>query len=249
MRTLILVFFLSVLFLSCKKKTQNTKEVDIISDSPHTASTAKSFSGMFTSDSYTIVQTKANIISGNNAQVFFSKEPVSGYDPSKVLPVGGVTLNEVALNFENSNSFYLSSSPHDLSKEIWQVSGSNEIPSFKYTSESNDPKWSGFSSIPDTIRLSAEFSFTLTGLSNMTRASMVLTGADNIPQSVQVYRELKKGDNFIVFTTTDLSVLMPSPNEGFVQIYAENTFALNFYGKDFQFKKCRAFSKYIIFAP
>ncbi|MDI1354972.1 MAG: hypothetical protein PSX36_08640 [bacterium] len=248
MRSYLLLICLSIFVWACKKK--ETPPPEPINSSAYTISNAKSFSGFFSSDSYTISQLNATGITGGHSGVIFSSEPVSNMEPSKALAVSSVSHNDLALTFDNAGyAQYRSSMSYDLGKERWQIEGANGIPSFLYSVEGNDPHWSGFSTLPDTIRLSGSFSFTLSGLSNITSATLFLSDGTNGGHGGQISKELKAGDNVVVFNATDLSELMPSPFAGFLSIYAENTYGLNFFGKDFQFKKYRAYSKYLILLP
>ncbi|MBP7810100.1 MAG: hypothetical protein KA163_12460 [Bacteroidia bacterium] len=249
MKNLILILILvGSLSFSCRKKEKEATPTTpaFVSDSPYTISTATVYSGIFTSSTNTTIITPTSSVINNGSIAFFSNTVVPSMDWGSSVTVSNISSNNNVLNYDPVNYYYVNSALVNLNNEVWQVQGSNGIPSFKYTSDNNAPDCTSFNSIPDSISLSAGFTININNVVNC------LPGASDISvgclSQFLINKPLNNGNNVITYTPAELSALTPD-NTGVAIILLEERKVVNIYGKDFQFVRVNRLVKSIKVKP
>jgi hypothetical protein len=245
--TLILILVSLVIFSCRKKEKEATPATQTpIPDSPYSISTATLYSGIFISQTNTTVSSPTNITVTNGSLAFFSDSLVPYRNTVSSITVTNVSDNNNALTFDPIYVCYMTNILASLKNEVWQVDGTNGIPSFKYTNDSNTPDCSSFNNIPDSISISAGYTFSINNVVNS------LSGASYISVGTVfqffIDKPLNNGNNIITYTTADLGGLTPN-SIGLASILLENRKVVTIYGTDFQFVRINRFSKAIKILP
>lgn len=249
--TAVLIFIL-LFYSSCKKK-EIPKPVPVNNPvvlSPYSASTSNLFSGFFTTVQWKSIKSGTIIASNFNATVFFYSTPINLPSGDPILKVNSIQLNNTIVNYDTTYLMYKTNQPTNFFSQLWQINGSNGIPSFNY-SNTNYPTCINFDVTPDSISKSNSLTININGVSGINTNNSTFVLFDGFDTSINIQRALNNGDNTLTFTPSELSIfnITTGGSFGTAFIFLENSQNLNFYGKDFQFTKQNQCSSPIKFVP
>jgi hypothetical protein len=247
-----LILIVNCAFYSCKKEgkpPQPPANPTPTPESPFTVSNATLYSGMFISASYTMAY-PTNTQTGSYTDAYFTDSVSYWSDPAISVQVKKLTLNEKEVAFYEPNRFYPADPPSNLKKEVWQVSGANSIPTFRHTSDNNEPNCSSFFNLPDSISVSQGLTIYVNDVVGVTEKEYgFLIEEITKDSTIHVSKPLNSVNNTITLSANELSVLTPGTTKARISINLTNTQILNFYGKDFRFTKARWYSKPLKIKP
>lgn len=250
MKVNIILVTISLALVCCKKKEETSSiqaqaNTGVIA-SPYTVSQATSFHGGFASTDFIQVN-GSSIQEGKYFFAYFSKEPTTASTLPLNVYAGDVRFNGTSMVFDPGTSSYRIPLLSNFTTETWEVTGANGIPAFNHRKRNDNPKWSYFTPIPNSISISKGFKMTVNGVENTTSGAIAISEMSGSSNG-QVTKELHPGDNIISFSPEELSVLHPT-DHGFVFINLENHRSLNFYGKDFKVSKEKSYAKLVKITP
>lgn len=237
MRSIAIVAFalLLVFNFSCKKKT----------DSPTINSTSGNNNPPSIYDSRGILQVKyytsncGSVYADTSATSVFFDQPL-GSSNYNFVSAGTVTYNDSTMYF---NSFsYASSFPVSMVvPQKWNVSGSSYIPAFTYSCNPFFPDYTGQGLLPDTCVKANGLTLNISGISNYTGNSVVLSLSG--PSSVNVTKSIS-GNGTITFTPSELSNFAVNTNS-YLEINITNYKIETFSGLAFAIYNVRSHQKCI----
>lgn len=249
-----IAFALVILALgsSCKKKNESAppQVSNPVINSPYSVSTASVFSGFLNTFTLTEFVGSINTYSANHSEALFYSSPISTPVYNMGIKINSLLHSYQFMGYDTTWKSYRDQNSTNLNSELWQVSGSNGIPSFNFWNNAT-PSCNNFNVTPDSISKSTGFTFSITGVTNVTPSGFEFELYDGVDVNLDIKKPVINGDNVITITPTELSNLNLSSGGiyGNVSISLENIQNLNFYGKDFQFRKRNMFSKRIKICP
>lgn len=232
-----ILFALSAIFIlvfsSCKKDNEN----------PNNGTTPES-----TLNYYGLLQSNevASVVSGSIAYTsgssrayfpnggFYNSNTISEGYIGTAVNVGTVSVNSITLKPQpqpSSGIIYDDTSSTICSSPLqWSVSGGNEISAFTYTYTGVKPIYTGYNTLPDTVKLSQNTVINFTGLTGADEIVVYLMGG-----SGYVSRVLPGSSTSINFTAADLSGITPSPSST-LWLAFNKADLIDISGKKFKFK-------------
>jgi hypothetical protein len=106
------------------------------------------------------------------AVAYFSSSPTSGANPSTAVLVDTARFNGVIMQYQSSVNEYMDTvgmsvgvTPPISYPYTFKIAGKNGIPSFTYTENYSIPTYTGYASLPDTIKKSNTLMIPLSGIS------------------------------------------------------------------------------------
>lgn len=246
----ILILVATIFMLSCKKDNTTPAPVN---NTPYTppadgsTSNATSFSGIFTTGSYTTDIPNNTVFSNESARVYFSNSPTPYMSSATAVSVNKVYLNADTLMYNAVGKQYSGYYPVNLATETWSVNGANGIASFSISISATTPGFTFSNALPDSISRANGFTVTINNVTNAEKASiMVFDGTNSMNGSVS--KNLNTGNNTIVFSGTDLANLITT-STGYIAIVLSNDQVFYFSGKDYQFLREAQYNKHIKIKP
>lgn len=145
------------------------------------------------------------------------------------IKVDSVIVNGVGLQYQSLVKLY--QSPYNVIKDItkadWEVKGNNGIPSFTYSNKTGMPVYTGYTSIPDDISSSKDYTITLTGLSNTDLYIVSIRDGVGVQLSKN---QLDAKNTSVTFTAAELATL---DSDAIIQVTVVNHHFETFGGKQF----------------
>lgn len=235
--------------LSCKKKnvSQPPPQNNPIANSPYSVSTVTVFSGFFSSVKRTEYYNKTKIINSNVTLASFFSSPVS------IVNNSGIRINSLyhsgqTMNYDTTWKNYGSYEAFNFNSELWQVMGANGIPSFNFWNNIV-PSCDNFNTLPDSVSVSAGFTFSINNVTNVTTNGLELQIYDGTTILLNSIKPIFNGNNVITVTPIELTNVSLDGEGLIVYISLTNVQDLNFYGSNFRFSKANQFSKKIKVYP
>jgi len=143
-----------------------------------------------------------------------------------------VSLNSVTFRADNQsgNTFYDDTTSTLFNAPlVWSVTGGNNIPAFTHTFTVTRPAYTGWTSIPDTIKKANGFSFNVTGLSS---ANEILV---SISSSSYITKSFAGNTSAISFSSSELNGLAASSSALMILTFSNGAIE-NAGGTNFKFK-------------
>lgn len=235
-----LLAVVALTIFSCKKKEADPAP-PAATTTGSTSLTGTSFSGLFSNQLWTSVQSSGSFTVGYaQNMVFLSSSDFTSFNlPTGVfLNAGSISLN--GTTFKNSFNYYTdSTNTPQQDPFIWQATGST-VPAFSFTNTNIYPTFSGHSSWTDTITKSAGLNCSLSGITNMDEAYISITGL-SASSPAATLALLSTASNFS-FSASALSSLSTSTTALIqVDIYRNNVQTIN--GKKMNFRNVATYVK------
>ncbi|MBK7667522.1 MAG: hypothetical protein IPJ32_09410 [Sphingobacteriaceae bacterium] len=235
-----LVLFVGFL-LGCKKEENTIVPSEGIQNSPHSVSTATAYSGFFTSVTNTFVFSHTVTIEALS-EVHFNNAPADS--PQNCIKVGDVKLNGTSFLYDSIYRVYRNNTSSNLGKEVWEINGGGDIPSFNFINNATPPNCQSYV-LPDSVSISSGITINIPGANNITTGSQITIYDNNF---MGISKPIVNGNNSVFFSSSELWLLSLS-GDGYISLDLQNVQNLNFYGKDFKFVKQKGFLKLIKFMP
>ncbi len=228
-------FLLTITFLSCKKKADEPAPAPTT-----TGSSTLNYYGLLNTVQFDYIVSGSVTPLGGVSNATF---PTNGFINSATISegtwgtnvnAGTISVNSVILKANTGispgNTYYQDSTNTLFNSPLaWSVSGGNGIPAFNYTYTATRPSYSGYASMPDTIKLTQNNVFNLTGI----------VGADEIvitvSNSTAKMKVLSGTATSVSFSPSELNGLPASTSSGLIVSVNKYTI-VNLGGKDFKFK-------------
>jgi hypothetical protein len=242
------VLFVFVLGTSCKKKSESAPPPanNPIINSPYSVSSSTVFSGFFTTVSRVEVNGQYVHITNYSGAQFFTA-PISAPHFDSCVKVSNVILNGATSVYDTLFKNYNSSSTN-FQTQVWQVIGLGNMPSFNFRNDVT-PSCDNFNVIPDSVSKSTGFTFSITGVTNVTTSGYEFQLYEGSNILIDLIKPIYNGNNIITITPAELANVNLSGEGLNIYISLVNVQDLNFYGTDFRFSKGNQFSKRVKICP
>jgi hypothetical protein len=181
------------------------------------------------------------------AQAYFNNVS-STQENGNFVTVDSVLLDERTLsviNDANNAPMYYWRNLSQTTQQKWCVYGGNGIPTFTFTADLKDPI-ADFSKVPDQISKDYQEAFTLNGVANITRATVII-GDESGKTYWDISVSVNEGTNKVCFPQDQLKLL--GPGKANLLIELENTRVQTFNSRNIVFSKKLQYSKNIILNP
>lgn len=224
MRLILCAIMFILLYTSCKKDSIDASDkTNIVPNN----NTNYIYGGMSTIIRYYFNRnTLSN--SDSTAYAFFYSDPVNA--PSTLTNCGNVKYNGVQLqNFSNN---YISNSVNiHTPNSTWEITGSTDVPAINYTISPNYPIFNGNSLLPDSFSITNGFTISLNNISNFSSTIEV----EIVDGATSVFKTLPANQTSYTFSSSELSILQPTPSGGGISLIFNNTLIKNITGKNYSF--------------
>lgn len=230
----LLIAISALLTFSCKKK-ENTPD-NTATTNP--TSTLNYYGLLYSKENASVISGTLFAGSGSSTAYFptggfINTASISEGWVGSAVNVGTISLNSVAFKSANqSGNIMYNDSTYSLfnSPLSWSVSGGNGISAFNYTYTATRPSYTGYNTLPDTIKLSQNKVMNFTGVTGADEIVISLLGGSGYLNKV-----ISGSSTSVTFTSGELSGLTPS-STSFMTITFNKSTIVNIGGKDFKFK-------------
>ena len=237
-----LKFFLPALFLltffSCKKK-ENSPEAPATTTGSTSTSTVPAYYGVLYSYQFDMLSSGTLTPMNGNSSAIFSSSAFVNYPNiyegfmGNALDAGTVSINGTILKktLSGSNYYYGDSTTTLFNPpQAWLVSGLNGVPAISFTNTSARPVYTGYATLKDTIKISQNNVFALTGISGADDINIYIFGGANTAN-----KTLAGDATSVTFGPSDLSLIGATNNGSIMMSIYKNTY-VSFGGKNYKFK-------------
>lgn len=180
---------------------------------------------------------------------YFSNTPVAFYDSTTFIKIDSVSLNNHTVPFVDMTQNYYN--VYGISGYIgapltWKVTSHNGItPSFTYTNYDSLPRYTGYSTLPDTIFINKPLTVNVTGLYNMDSLMVFVQIGSNV--TTAQHAVVPKGGHSISVTFPQYQVAALSPSQnGDITVGVQKVYPRKILGKDFYFESWYTFFKFSV---
>jgi hypothetical protein len=190
----------SILFLFSCKKEKSTEPIN-----SNTSSTSTLYDGILEAGIFQYMTSGTLSPPYTGANVWFGNTPDLDVNSTNFVHVDSVSLSNIYLKFDMDH-YYDTTALITLPPVAWHVIGNNGIPSFNFTNTNALPSFSGYSSLPDSLDHTQNFTIPISGVSNATKAVAYIS--DNLGHYALQFFNIPV--NSITFSASSLSTLSPT---------------------------------------
>lgn len=221
---IVLPFVFFLIFISCKKEK---------APEPATTNTNNNSSPLYDAilDAGIAQYLTAGTLSPpyTSAGAWFANTPDLDVNSTNFVHVDSVSLSNILLKFD-TYSYIDTSALISLPPVVWHVVGNNGIPNFDFTNTNALPSFSGYSSLPDSLDHTQNFTIPISGVSDATKAIAFVS--DNSGHYAWQFFNIPTSS--VTFSASSLSTLSPTPY-GYYYIIFKNENVQTIGGKKIKF--------------
>lgn len=220
MKNILLILFLALSIISCKKKEEPDDDPSGTPITNVTPSDSSSYQALFSClNSYSKLS-GTYTATGRLTSAYYSSQLITNelYSAANLLEMGSVNLNGIV--FKNKSivtNFYYNdtTATQFLMPHTWTIGGSSAVNSFSYSNTHTPPIFTKSANIPDSISTSTGFTVNISGTGDCSLIKVFLLGGSG---STSFPNKLISGtDTLITFSASELQGLTPT-NAGYLSI-------------------------------